>query len=198
MEETITLGMKVVRTNGHYRDMWPGDTATVTEINLETQEIAFEEYGGYHHIDNFKPVKEEQPKKKEEEHMDKWGFKVASVGAIDFDKIGSLLSYKEPICFVTAKTTDQGKDNEFFLLIHDTLLEKAYFCKGGRKLIDRLNELAPDTGQFYKDTYSVRGIEGDNVKARIVKIVKEIKKAPYKKKYRYHADVEVTLPNVNE
>lgn len=129
-------------------------------------------------------------------YCSKWGFHVSSLDAIHFRKIADCLSYKEPVAFidVVPDKSNAGANPEFFIVIHDSIMNKVYSCRGGKKLEDRLYDLIEATPMPTDSDTLVGAIEGNNVKARILKLVKKIKDAPYKKGCSFNGQVTVVMP----
>jgi hypothetical protein len=149
----------------------------------------------WYKADRFEKIHNEKEKSKVMSG-DKWNFHITSAVGIDFNKISKCLSYKNPVAFIDAQPGRKEQDPVYFCMIHDSIFQKAEACKGGDKLLCRIDDLVSNYSIVVDNESLVGEIEGDNVKARILKIVKSIKDAPYRKKARFNAEVTVVLPAV--
>lgn len=153
---------------------------------------------------------------KEEKTMsnNKWSFSICSSTMIDFQKVAECLSYSNPIAFVTVKPRKAGVVDELYILIHESLVEKANNCAdtAAKSELDRLIQqrcisyISPASCSILKaptivkvpqnggDPYKTADI---SMKAQVQKLAKRIKMSPFRQAVRFSADVEVLLPKVN-
>ncbi len=125
---------------------------------------------------------------------DRWSFHVSAVPMVDFDRISRNLDYGNPLAFVTIKAT-KGNDTEYYAVLHYSLIEKAEAAKGKTLKVDVDNALI--SCSMTVDSALVVKLRKPNEMKKFQKLVKRIKRAPFKKSLRFHAEVEVVIPSVD-
>lgn len=126
-----------------------------------------------------------------EESMNEWTFGISSVSQINFELIAKSLTYSKPIALVDA-TPVRCEAPEMFAVVHMSVYEKATRCKGG--LYSKLEELMDNCVTL--DTAVIIKLKDPQDKRRLVDLITKVKQAPYKKKWKYNAEVTVVLPKV--
>ncbi len=116
-----------------------------------------------------------------ENSTESYKFSVSSVHSIDAELIDEDLSYASPVALVD---TGHGK----FVVIHESIFTKTYLCKGGIKMAKDMREIFPEF-QCAKTLLPIC----DSDIGKLLALVRKIKKAEYRKKYKSQGEVEVKL-----